>query len=64
MAKLSVNYDEANDILEIEGIKYTGQLFRFIGGTFLTPKDKCFKIHRSVGGMITLSQQSHQEPGE
>ena len=58
---LNFSYDKQNDILEIEGIRYMGDIFRKFGGFEITPKDKCLKIISRLDGVITLMIQDHPD---
>lgn len=52
MSWLNIEYDPDFDIVTIEGIKYTGALFRELGG--LLPIEKTFRILMRKDGVLTL----------
>lgn len=52
MEPLSFEYDENNDFFTIEGIKYSGCLFRQLGG--IMPVDTTFKLVKREDGMLTI----------
>ena len=56
---IKINYDEKNDIIEIEGIKYACEIFRKFGGIQKTPENKCLKIIQSNNGVLVLKESNH-----
>ena len=60
MDTLKFSYDEVNDILEVEGIKFSGNFFRQVGvGIF--GMDKCFKIEPDASGTRVFYSQAHRD---
>lgn len=56
--KLKIKYSDYDDIVEIEGVAYSGHLFRELGGGICpTPKDIFLKILKKEDGVITIQQQ-------
>lgn len=51
---LDILYIEESDALEIEGVKYAGELFRVIGGAF--GEGVCVKIVRQQDGTVTCKK--------
>ena len=51
---LDILYVEDTDILEIEGVKYAGELFRIVGGAF--GEGVCVKIVRDGNGVVTCKK--------
>lgn len=51
--ELNLNYDQANDVLTIEGIRYSGNLFRELG---FAPIDTCLKIVSRHDGVVTVTK--------
>ncbi len=54
MKELKFDYDGTLDIITIEGICYSGNLFRQLGG--ILPTDQAFCITARKDGVITLSK--------
>lgn len=52
MSRLSNNYDEDTDVMEIHGIEYSGEVFRQLG-EFL-PIDTPFKLVKREDGVLTI----------
>ena len=46
MSKLNFSYDEDKDIITIEGVNYSGDIFRQVGGAF--PIGKKFSITKRI----------------
>ena len=55
---LDFSYDPDNDIMIINGRKYTGKLFRV--GFEPTEEGKCFKT-LLINGILTISVQDHRD---
>jgi len=55
---LRIAYDSASDVLEIEGVKYSGDLFRRLGdgpmGIQPSSPDEVFKIVKREDGTIII----------
>lgn len=47
-----LDYDPASDVLTIEGVRYSGVLFRGLG--MIRPSDRPFQIVAREDGVITL----------
>jgi len=58
MAKelLKFHYDAEKDIMEIEGIKYHGDLFRAWGQDELLPIDVPFVIKKRTDGVLHIEE--------
>lgn len=57
IAELKIAFDPIKDILEIEGIKYDGDVFRKFGGIEVTPAERYLKIvRRDFDGVLVLHQ--------
>lgn len=55
MADLKVAYDPQRDVLEIEGVKYSGEIFRTYGGLQPLAPEHYLKIEkREPGETLTL----------
>jgi hypothetical protein len=50
---LRVHYDEAQDVLYVEGVAFTGDLFR----EWFMPTDKFFRMSRSMGTRYLIVEQ-------
>jgi hypothetical protein len=56
MNKLSVRYDPQKDIIEIEGTKYSGGLFRQFGLKFPGNVGNVLRIDKMEDGVITVTR--------
>lgn len=56
---LEMSYDEASDILTIEGIRYAGELFRQFGKVM--PLNTPLKLLSRDNGVLVVAQM---EPGD
>lgn len=59
MERLKFDYNEMDDILTIEGIRYAGAIFRDLG--WETPIGECFRIEKREDGVLILSRVLHKE---
>ena len=56
---LSFFYDETTDVFKIEGVRYSGDLFRGFGKMGKTPEGNCLRILGNEDGCLVLEQRSH-----
>jgi hypothetical protein len=54
MAELSFSYDAKEDLMVIEGIKYTGYVFRNLGNDCLLPTGVLFSLVKRENGTIII----------
>ena len=59
---LEFSYDHARDVIEIEGINYSGALFRFLGGAFAL--NKPMMIIENKDKLLTVQQLTILENGK
>ena len=59
---LQFSYDEARDVLTIEGIRYSGELFRGIG--LETPVGAWIQIVKREDGVVTLRMRTADHASE
>lgn len=52
MEKLKFEYDEQNDTITIEGIKYSGEIFRQLGG--MLEVGALFQLMERENGVLTI----------
>ncbi len=62
MHDLSIAYDARNDIVTIEGVKYSGVLFREFSASGL-PVGVPFEITKRVDGVVTIRRIAHDNTG-
>lgn len=58
---LNFEYDEMTDVIIIEGVKYSGQLFRELG---ILPTGFAFEILERHDGIIVLHKLFSTGPGK
>lgn len=59
---LDHEYDPQSDVLEVEGVRYSGEFFRSLGRTM--PVGSVFRIEERWDGVITVTILDREEGEE
>jgi len=61
MKPLNLKYDEDRDIIEIEGVRYSGDMFRYLG---FGPLNQPLKIEQRSDGVLVLVELDSAAQGK